>query len=322
MSLEIPCPNCGVYVNVERFFCLKCGHRLVPLTRYDVTIEDFIYPPDRDGLDALKQVAAIYPIVNKLVLKKYIKSAGSWLSENAVEVGPSSELGSMLRECGLILGLKSIPKAYILRSDEPNAFTFGSDKLQFLVISSGLLEILSDRELKAVIGHELGHVKCDHVVYHTLAELLTRGILFSSNILGLGLESLSPIFKILLLSWHRESEVSADRASLLVVNDPNVIKSLLAKLIIHNDQRRAGKPELIDDNIVNSISELFSTHPTYSNRIKMLMSYYRSSEYLRVKAKIEKRLKLSKALMPVCRFCGARKEITDLFCPKCGRSQL
>jgi len=317
--LEIPCPKCGAYMKQERIFCFKCGHRLIPITPYDLAPEDFMYPPDREGLESLRQFRFLAPIIKEFVTKKYIQNLSSWLSRNASKVDFSSNTGSMIRECGIILGLKSLPITYIIPDERINAFTFGSDDVQFLVLTSGLLRSLTIEEVKAVLAHELGHIRCEHIVYHTLAEMLMRGVELSSSMVGAGLEALSPIFRLILLSWHRESEVSADRASLLVAGDLDVVESMFTKLHLS----LSGKDEVEDlrrEGMTSALSEVFSTHPTLANRIKLLTEFYRSPEYEKARRKIALRLKLVKALVPRCRFCGSTKPVTDLFCPACGRS--
>ncbi|HDD42753.1 MAG TPA: M48 family peptidase [Nitrososphaeria archaeon] len=310
MAAQIPCPRCGAFTDVEKVFCVRCGNRVIPLTRYDLTASDFIYLPDRDALESLKNLGPLSPIIDELVVKRYIRSALSRLSEEGERLSLSSELGSLLRECGLILGLESLPETYIIRSRSLTAFTFGSNKSQFLVLSSGLLRSLDRDELKAAIGHELGHIKCGHIKYHTLAEVLVRGVEYSLGVLGGALNMLSPAIRLMLLSWHRESEISADRAGLIAVGDSEKVVSLLRKL--HRGFGGVG----------NSVGELFSTHPAYENRVKHILEYYGSEEYRRVRGKVERRLKLSKALSPICRFCRSSKPLTSLFCPSCGRSQL
>ncbi|RLG05434.1 MAG: hypothetical protein DRN61_00640 [Thaumarchaeota archaeon] len=310
MAAQIPCPRCGAFTDVEKVFCVRCGNRVIPLTRYDLTASDFIYLPDRDALESLKNLGPLSPIIDELVVKRYIRSALSRLSEEGERLSLSSELGSLLRECGLILGLESLPETYIIRSRSLTAFTFGSNKSQFLVLSSGLLRSLDRDELKAAIGHELGHIKCGHIKYHTLAEVLVRGVEYSLGVLGGALNMLSPAIRLMLLSWHRESEISADRAGLIAVGDSEKVVSLLRKL--HRGFGGVG----------NSVGELFSTHPAYENRVKHILEYYGSEEYRRVRRKVERRLKLSKALSPICRFCRSSKPLTSLFCPSCGRSQL
>ncbi|RLG06740.1 MAG: hypothetical protein DRN59_02485 [Thaumarchaeota archaeon] len=310
---QIPCPRCGVFVSVDKIFCIRCGYRIIPLTSYDLAASDFIYPPDRDALESLEKLTPLSPIANELFLKKYVREILHQLRDRLTEINLESRLGHLIRECGIILGLRSLPRSYILYSDRPIAFTFGSKSSQYLVLSSGLLRLMDEDELKATIGHELGHLKCGHIIYHTLAEILTRGIELSLGFVNELFSLLSPMIRLPLLSWHRDSEISADRAALLTVGNPAKIASLLQKLSATKEGRGLES---------DPIGELFSTHPTIRERIERVIEFYKSGEYRLAKKKIENRLKLLKAISPVCRFCGSRKPLTSLFCPACGRSQV
>ena len=155
------------------------------------------------------------------------------------------------------------------------------------------------------------------MLYHTVAELLGGGIGFSASFLGLSVVTV-PV-RLALLSWHRESEVTADRGSLLVVGDLDVMKSLLTKLAVFSSGQSSFEREKAG--MVESASELFSTHPLYVNRFKRLKEFSEDQQFLRSRRKIETKLKLLRALIPVCRFCGASKAIEDLFCPACERCQ-
>ena len=310
--MELYCPRCGTYTEAEKVFCLRCGYRLIPLTPYDLAIDDYIYPSDRDNLEALKDTEPLPHLIKHFVLKNYVRSATESLSRDAVRVGYMSRIGDLVRRCGVVLGLEALPKTYLAFADKPIAFTFGSDDSPFLVLGSPLIKILDEEELKAVIAHELAHIKSRHMLYHTLAELIVRGAIFSAKISGL--EILSLPIKLLLLSWHRDSEVSADRASLLAVGNLETVKSMLLKI-----HKAVGGVASQED--VESITEPFQTHPTLQNRIREIEKFYNTQQYLKVRQKILKRLELSKALTPRCRFCGAEKDILDLFCPRCGRSQ-
>jgi len=308
---QIPCPRCGSFTSVEKVFCVRCGSRVIPLTEYDLTASDFIYPPDESALESFREFKPLSPLINELILKRYVRALFSRLEGGLAEISLSSEVGSIIRECGIILGLRSLPRSYLLKSDKPLAFTFGTGKSDYLFLSSGLLDLLDDRELRAAIGHELGHVKCGHSIYHTIAGVLTSGIELSLGLMGGVLSSISsPMLRLMLLSWHRDSEISADRAGLIVANDPGKVISLLRKL--HREPPEPGE----------LLGEILSTHPTYEDRVKRLSEYYRSADYHAVKRKVERRLRLSKALSPVCRFCGGSKPLTSIFCPSCGRSQL
>ena len=311
---EIPCPRCGAYTRIDRIFCLRCRHRVIPLTPYDIMVDDFIYPPDRDGIESIKDLEPLPQLVKHFFIEKKLNLLRSQLVRESIKVKSLSRLDSIIRKCGIMLGLKVLPESFIISSDIPQAFTFGTDEEPMLVISSSMLEIMDEEELEAVIAHELGHVKSGHLVYHTLAELLVQGASFSFSLMGLNMIT-EPI-RLLLLAWHRDSEISADRASILVTNDLDVIKSMFSKLI-KQSERGFERVE-----ILNSISELFKTHPTYLNRIKKLEEFYNSVEFKNARKKIEKRIMLLRAISPICRFCGAKKPLLSVFCPSCGRSQI
>lgn len=91
-----------------------------------------------------------------------------------------------------------------------NAFTSGHNH-PFIVLETGLLELMDDDdEVIAVIAHELGHIKCGHVLYKTMArgvkpliEIVTISIPIAGKVLGSGIEAG-------LLTWNRCSELSAD----------------------------------------------------------------------------------------------------------------
>jgi Zn-dependent protease with chaperone function len=161
------------------------------------------------------------------------------------------------------------------------------------------------------------------MLYHTVAEVLSGGIGVSASFLGLNIVAVP--LRLALLSWHRESEVTADRGSLLVVGDIAVMKSLMTKLsawssgrVISPEQFDVGRGKV---GMLESASELFSTHPLYANRFRRLEEFFESEQFLAARRKVETRLALLRALIPVCRFCGARKAVGDLFCPTCERCQ-
>ena len=58
---------------------------------------------------------------------------------------------------------------------QPNAWTSGDTKI-FITVTSGLVEMLSEKELDAVIAHECGHILCRHVLYHTVARYILSGV--------------------------------------------------------------------------------------------------------------------------------------------------
>ena len=271
----------------------------------------------------IKATGVLPYLVKNLALSNLEKDLSSRLSREAHRVTPSSKVDTLVRHCANVLSLDTLPEVLIIESAQPNAFTFGTEEHASVVVSSSILHLLTEHELSALFGHELGHVKSGHMLYHTVAEVLGGGIGVSASFLGLSIVSV-PV-RLALLSWHRESEVTADRGSLLVVNDMDVMKSLMTKLALWSsrDILLSGEFDIEREKIgmLESASELLRTHPSYVNRFRHLKEFSESEEFLRARRKIETRLDLLRSLIPVCRFCGTRKPVEDLFCPACERCQ-
>jgi Zn-dependent protease with chaperone function len=113
-----------------------------------------------------------------------------------------------------------------------NAFTSGH-RNPYIVVLSGLIDAMDDAEVQAVIAHELGHIKCAHVLYSRMARYLADFIdAISSATLGIG-GLIGSGLQAGLMVWSRRSELSADRAALLVTQDPRPCISMLMKLAGH-----------------------------------------------------------------------------------------
>ena len=95
---------------------------------------------------------------------------------------------------------------------------------------SGLLETMSEEELLFILGHEIGHIKCGHVLYKTMArhfalvlEIIANATFGFSRILGTGLE-------MAIFDWERKSELSADRAGLIVTQSLPIANRTFMKM--------------------------------------------------------------------------------------------
>ena len=132
---------------------------------------------------------------------------------------------------------------------------------------------------------------------------------FSSSIIGMNLISIP--LRLALMAWHRESEFSADRASLIVTNNIETIASMFVKLVGDNTKMSSD---------LSSLFEILNSHPTHYNRINELKNFEKSIEFTNLRKKLELRNVLKRAFIRNCRFCGSQKSIDDIFCPNCGRS--
>jgi Zn-dependent protease with chaperone function len=319
--LILKCKRCGIGTQEDLGFCLNCGLRLIPQTKYDLIPSDFAYPPDLRAIETVKATGALPYLLKKLTLGDFEKTLSSKLHAEAHQVTYPSYINMLERRSAELLSIDFLPEMFILESGQPNAFTFGTEEQAYLVLDSSLPEILTEPELTAVIAHELGHVKSGHMMYHTLAEVLGGGISLSASFFGLDLISI-PV-RLALLSWYRESEVSADRAGLLAVNDINIMSSLFPKLASGHKAASLNQSQMKtqDVGILETVGGLFRTHPLDINRFKLANEFWKSDEFRRTRQKIELRQRLLKALVPTCRYCAHPKSPEALFCPECGKCQ-
>lgn len=318
--MKLRCQRCGAEIPEELRFCLNCRASLVPKSAYDLTVSDFAYKPDLDAMATMNATGPLPYILKNLTLANLENTMVSKLSAVGQRVEYPCELDTIIRHCAVLLSIEHLPEVFITEGDELNAFTFGREDQAYLVLNASLLRALTQFELTAVIAHELGHVKSGHMIYHTLAEALGRGISLSGALMGL--DALSIPISLALLSWHRQSEVTADRASLLVVNEIKVMRSLLTKLSPIRGTAPVRQSETRSTGILETASRLFRSHPLDIDRLKLAKQFIESQEFSRAKRKIELRQSLLSGLVPTCRFCAESKSIEDLFCPKCGRCQI
>ena len=307
--MELKCRLCHTFSDEEDIFCRGCGVRLLNSRKYDLTRGDYAYEGDLEKLALLRELTTPAALLKTFYLRKAISLHEKGVSSRGILVYRDSGLGSLLVGCADKLCLKYLPKMYVDFEMGFNAYSFGFDEKPYVVVGETLLDALKEQEVVALLGHELGHIGCGHMLYHTLAEFVLQSVSFSASVLGVPF--LEAPLRLALLSWRRESEVSADRASLLVTDNVDAVKSLLRKAVALNNRSSLA---------YDALSELVSSHPHLNRRIALLEEYYRSAEYEKAKRKIEKRMVVRKALLPICRFCGAEKQPSSLFCPRCGRS--
>ncbi|KAL5650209.1 hypothetical protein ACJX0J_041018, partial [Zea mays] len=131
------------------------------------------------------------------------------------EASPSPPASSPSKKSGELLNTEA-PDLYIRQNPVPNAYTLAiNGKKPFIVVHTSLVELLTPRELQAVLAHELGHLKCDHGVWLTFANILTMG---AYTVPGFGM--VAGFLEEQLYRWLRAAELTCDRAALLVVQDP------------------------------------------------------------------------------------------------------
>ncbi len=189
--------------------------------------DQFRHPLDLQATQAMKQLLGL-----DVLLRTVLGSVAEqffYLENIASSVLVSDQqlpdLHKLLLEACKILDLEP-PQLYVRQNPAPNAYTFAMrGKQPFIVIHTSLIELLTPEETQAVLAHELGHLKCEHSVYLTLANLV---VLAGQLVPGGSL--LTQNLQAQLMEWVRCAEFTCDRAALLVAQNPRVVASVLMKL--------------------------------------------------------------------------------------------
>ncbi|MCS7092727.1 MAG: zinc metalloprotease HtpX [Patescibacteria group bacterium] len=216
----------------------------------------------------------------------------------------NKELFEMTRKLCNSAGIP-MPKLYIYESAVPNAFATGRDYNHSAVaVSTGLLSLLDQRELRGVIAHELAHIKNRDILISSVAATIGGALsvivemsyglgamLFPSNndeensnpIAGLVVAIIAPIVAMLIqFAISRSREFEADATGAKIANDTQGLSLALAKLhstqakqLFMHDQHHAAhmaSAHMYIANPLSSLGNLFSTHPPVKERIKKLES--------------------------------------------------
>jgi Zn-dependent protease with chaperone function len=198
--------------------------------------------------------------------QKQIHGNSILISENQF-----SEINKIIDQSCQYLGIEK-PNSYVMFDPYLNAFVMGFKKPYTLVLTSALIESLTENELRFVIGHELGHLKMGHSRIKSFVVPNNKDIPFITFIFNF---------------WLRKTEYTADRVGLLV-NRKNLKDSINALMKITVGKEMAEKiniKKLIEQSnpskskSLEKISEWFLTHPYVINRIKQLINFYNNYIY-------------------------------------------
>lgn len=217
----------------------------------------------------------------------------------AREVTEAQEPGlhSMVREVANLAGMP-MPRVFVIQNDSPNAFATGrSPKKAVVAVTTGIRNLLNERELRAVIGHEMGHVKNRDILTSSIvatiagAISLIAQILMWSSIFGgrreggnpfvmLAIVLLAPISATLIqLGISRTREYAADKTGAEVTHDPEALANALRKLhqgVALRPMEPTPNQEAVSALYIvhpfkgGGMQNLFSTHPPMEERIRRL----------------------------------------------------
>ncbi|MEA3090234.1 MAG: heat shock protein HtpX, partial [Caballeronia sp.] len=236
-----------------------------------------------------------YWFSDKLVLKMY----------NAQEVDEASapQFYRMVRELATRAQLP-MPKVYLIDENAPNAFATGRNPEHAAVAATtGILRVLSERELRGVMAHELAHVKHRDILISTVSATMAGAISALANfamffggrdsdgrrsnpIASIAVAMLAPLAGALIqMAISRAREFEADRGGAQISGDPQALASALEKIHAYAagvpfptaEQHPATAQMMIMNPLAGGgISKLFSTHPATEERVARLMEMART----------------------------------------------
>ncbi len=203
----------------------------------------------------------------------------------------------IVENLAITLGVPT-PRVYIIDDPAPNAFSTGRDpKHAIVAATSGLLQIMDDRELEAVMAHEMGHVKNYDIrlsmitfglvsAIGLLSDVVLRVMFFGNDrnnnsnplvlIIGIVVIVISPIIALIVqLAISRQREYLADASGVMTTRDTDGMVDALKKLEKYGQPMRkqtSSMAHLYFNNPLKPgfVAGLFSTHPPLEERIERL----------------------------------------------------
>lgn len=297
-------------------------------------VSDFLHPLDLSARQQLEGIPLLQPTVKKYLSVVTDRKTRQVLLASALRLGPRQlpEIYRMLPPICDAFGIEE-PELYLTRG-EANAMAVGHSRTA-IVIYNQLLEDLAEDEINAVLAHECGHILAQHVLYRQMAQAMLRA---GASAAGLG----TPLFKMVagvatsqiqtaLFDWYRKSELTADRAAVAYLRDPEPMQRALFHII--------GVPKWMPgeisytafleqaaefDQITESSKwdrylarglESGSTHPIPAIRIRELRVWAQSDTFRQLLGITEAG---HLAERPICTQCGQLLAGTWRFCQRCG----
>lgn len=236
-----------------------------------------------------------YWFSDRMVLKMY----------NAREVDEASapQFYNMVRELAQRAGLP-MPRVYLIDEAQPNAFATGRNPENAAVAATtGILQLLSAREIRGVMAHELAHVRHRDILISTISATMAGAISALANfavffggrdadgrpanpLAGIAVALLAPLAASLIqMAISRAREFEADRGGAEICGDPHALADALAKIEAYARgiplATAEAHPETAQMMIMNPLAgggldSLFSTHPKTAERVARLRAMARA----------------------------------------------
>jgi Zn-dependent protease with chaperone function len=264
----------------------------------------FRHPLDQQAEQTLRSVPGFDLVARKFVEFLYERPQLVYLMGNSIQVGPRqySTIYRLFRECVRDLDIHPEPLLFVEQNPQVNSYALGQEH-PYVVLNTGLLDLLSEAEVRTVLAHELGHIKCGHTILIQMGMwAMNAASQLSEVTFGLG-NIISSGLIYAFYEWRRKAELSSDRAALLVTDDLNTVIQTMMKIsggsaryghecsldeFIQQSERyqeldQDGLNQIYKFLLYNGASGSMLTHPFPVERLRYLREWATSEEYRQIR---------------------------------------
>ncbi|MFW6295839.1 MAG: M48 family metallopeptidase [Halothece sp.] len=275
------------------------------MPRYSgISSQAFRHPLDQQAEMALRSFPGFDLLAHQFMEFVYERPQQISLMGNCIQVGPRqySTLYGIFRETVRDLDISPEPTLFISQNAQINSFALGHD-CPYVVVNTAVLDLLAEEEIRTVLAHELGHIKCDHSTLIQMAIwAMGAASMLGQLVIGLGnLVSTSLLYAF--YEWRRKAELSADRAALLVMDDLDLVIQTMMKIAggshryghecdLNEFIRQSEEYQNFDEDSLNQFYKFliynggngtFLSHPFPIERVHYLREWGKSDEYQQIR---------------------------------------
>lgn len=268
-----------------------------------ISSEAFRHPLDKQAEEALRSFPGFQIVAKSFIEYIYERPQHVFLMGNCLQAGHRqySTLYGIFRESVQDLDIHPEPTLFVSQNPQVNSYALGHER-PYVVVTTGLLDLSEEQELRTVMAHELGHIKCDHSILIQMA-IWAMGAASMLGELTLGLGNLiSSGLIYAFYEWRRKAELSADRAALLVIGELTPIMQTMMKMAGGSSKyahecnldefiRQSDQYHGLDEDNLNQVYKFliynggnggFLSHPFPVERLHHLREWSNSEDYRQI----------------------------------------
>jgi Zn-dependent protease with chaperone function len=260
-----------------------------------ISAQGFAHPADRAATAAIRTVPGLDRIIKLLTEHGHERRFRQLMLGNGVRLGDSQlpSVWALQVRCAHVLDVERCPPLYVTQEPVGSGLTIGTNA-PLTLVSSGLVASYEEDELAAVLAHEMGHVLADHVGLTTalqLLQMILQGVMRTMPMAGVPVMALY----LALLEWSRAAELTADRASAIVMGEPLALCRTLMRIaggpigdlnldaFIRQATEYEGEPDPFA-RYSRFFAEITTTHPFPVRRVRELIAWVSAGELDRIRA--------------------------------------